>query len=200
MQIVAPDAIKKGLALYYTSDDEALAQPLVGDAIRLRQVLTNLLSNAVKFTERGEVFVHAQVEALPPSQVRDAGRFVERRLLAATVARLATPKPTRARHRHRLSSQACCCAPGVPHVGCNEAAAQQQRDKEREGKQAAALAKSLSGQGLATHPSHASDSQASQQQQQQPQVRLTASHLRLSSAFRSLPCGAMNHRCVSSCC
>jgi CheY-like chemotaxis protein/anti-sigma regulatory factor (Ser/Thr protein kinase) len=30
---------------------------LLGDAVRLRQILTNLLSNAVKFTHQGEVFV-----------------------------------------------------------------------------------------------------------------------------------------------
>jgi signal transduction histidine kinase/CheY-like chemotaxis protein/HPt (histidine-containing phosphotransfer) domain-containing protein len=35
---------------------------LVGDPIRLRQIILNLLSNAVKFTERGEVVIEAQVE------------------------------------------------------------------------------------------------------------------------------------------
>lgn len=68
IEIVAPDALKKGLVLYYTSDDDALYNPLMGDPIRIRQVLTNLLSNAVKFTERGEVHVDIRVEALPASQ------------------------------------------------------------------------------------------------------------------------------------
>ena len=35
-----------------------LPTALVGDPVRLRQVITNLLSNAIKFTEKGEVTLH----------------------------------------------------------------------------------------------------------------------------------------------
>ncbi|GLC36858.1 hypothetical protein PLESTM_000511500 [Pleodorina starrii] len=62
LDLVAAEAAKKGLSLAYLVDDLALARPLLGDPVRIRQVLANLLSNAVKFTERGEVVVRVSVE------------------------------------------------------------------------------------------------------------------------------------------
>ncbi|HEX7637085.1 MAG TPA: ATP-binding protein, partial [Burkholderiaceae bacterium] len=43
--------------------DEALPDQVLGDALRVQQVLVNLLSNAVKFTEAGSVAVWAGLEA-----------------------------------------------------------------------------------------------------------------------------------------
>src|SRR5207247_6903912 len=65
--IVAPHAEEKDLAV------AALFAPgipgtVVGDPVRLRQILVNLLSNAVKFTARGEITIEAT--ALPADAQR----------------------------------------------------------------------------------------------------------------------------------
>jgi signal transduction histidine kinase len=67
LTMVRSQAEAKGLAL---EADVAADLParLVGDPLRLRQVLLNLLSNAVKFTETGRVSLRARVLS------REAGR------------------------------------------------------------------------------------------------------------------------------
>jgi signal transduction histidine kinase len=54
-------AREKNLALHY-SIDESLNKILMGDPVRLNQVLINLISNAVKFTHTGSIHVKCELE------------------------------------------------------------------------------------------------------------------------------------------
>ncbi|MGW9528628.1 PAS domain S-box protein [Paenibacillus terrae] len=73
-------AMEKGIELEWHLDQE-LPGMLVGDHVRIRQVLVNLVSNAVKFTERGRVYVfverkahsHRKKKCLVEFSVRDTG-------------------------------------------------------------------------------------------------------------------------------
>jgi len=67
--IVAAPAHLKGVeVLSYVDGD--LPDAVVGDSIRVRQVLTNLTSNAVKFTDAGEVCVEVRPDPEDRSMVR----------------------------------------------------------------------------------------------------------------------------------
>ncbi len=56
LDIFGTKASEIGLELLYEIDQDVPLQ-IVGDCLRLRQVITNLVSNAMKFTSHGEVFV-----------------------------------------------------------------------------------------------------------------------------------------------
>jgi PAS domain S-box-containing protein len=69
MRVLAPRAHQKGveLACHIRPD---VPDALVGDPLRLRQIVLNLVGNAIKFTEHGEVVLRVEVESLGNSKAQ----------------------------------------------------------------------------------------------------------------------------------
>ncbi|WP_220634911.1 response regulator [Georgfuchsia toluolica] len=59
MKTLALDAQRKGLELAYEIAPDT-TDAVLGDQLRLRQIILNLVGNAIKFTERGEVVVQVR--------------------------------------------------------------------------------------------------------------------------------------------
>ena len=84
LEVLAVAAATKGIELAFRVDSD-VPIAILGDAIRLRQVLHNLIGNAVKFTSDGEVFVTMSctipgdrpVQAEIECSVRDTGPGID---------------------------------------------------------------------------------------------------------------------------
>jgi signal transduction histidine kinase/ligand-binding sensor domain-containing protein/DNA-binding response OmpR family regulator len=78
LDVFASKASSQGLDLIYQLDYDVPSQ-VVGDSLRLRQVLMNLVGNALKFTHQGEIFIHVYLVRKDRDQlelgfeVRDTG-------------------------------------------------------------------------------------------------------------------------------
>jgi len=62
-------AQEKGLALEMELDGD-IPLELVGDSLRLNQILSNLLSNAIKFTDKGQVRLRVSCMAVGPARAK----------------------------------------------------------------------------------------------------------------------------------
>ena len=66
--LMKPRAEAKGIALVVCQ--QPAIYRLVGDPVRLSQVLSNLVSNAIKFTDQGQVLIDIKSEALNAERAR----------------------------------------------------------------------------------------------------------------------------------
>lgn len=67
--LLGDEAREKKVALI-TEQHADIPDLLVGDALRLQQILTNLVANSLKFTDKGEITVTVTLEALSDQQAR----------------------------------------------------------------------------------------------------------------------------------
>ncbi|MGH8058792.1 MAG: response regulator, partial [Candidatus Entotheonellia bacterium] len=68
LKALALRADQKGLELFCSLQPE-IPDALLGDPVRLRQILINLVGNAIKFTQAGEIVVHIERETQSADEV-----------------------------------------------------------------------------------------------------------------------------------
>ncbi len=61
LMLAAPNAHKKGIDLI-PSTEVNVPKTVLGDPLRIKQILTNLISNAIKFTDNGYVSIRTSIE------------------------------------------------------------------------------------------------------------------------------------------
>ena len=65
VHLLAPAAHHKGIEVYCDFDPD-VPDRLIGDTMRIRQIITNLVGNAIKFTKRGNVTIRVSVDRQNP--------------------------------------------------------------------------------------------------------------------------------------
>lgn len=66
-ELMAPLAVRKGISMMSYIDP--VITSLLGDPVRVKQILLNLISNAAKFTEKGEILIRATRESYDKESV-----------------------------------------------------------------------------------------------------------------------------------
>jgi PAS domain S-box-containing protein len=69
LNIFQTKAFEKSVGLRLNSTN-SFHESLIGDAVRLKQILMNLISNAIKFTPKGEVVLYVDEEKIPGNRIR----------------------------------------------------------------------------------------------------------------------------------
>ena len=67
---ISEKAAHKGIELSYFIDPN-VPRVILGDSVRIQQILLNLLSNAIKFTYKGEINIHVTCDSIPTTILED---------------------------------------------------------------------------------------------------------------------------------